>query len=433
MAPIRFHSIATQLIARIILLALIVMSVFVGLLAGWEYQSGKQSFKRDMELHMESSLLLLSSAMWDIDPAIVRKQVHWLSQLPQVGYVRVHSGTTGESFEAGAAPPDRPAALQLKIPVPRETQTAGDLPLGTLEVWESSSYYFEQMRNSILGVVLGYVLFTFMVCAVVMGVMRRQLRDPLRQIAQFARSLKPNGLPQALELDRPSRDYVDEIDLVANGFVQLQRDLQSHIAHLDQLVADRTAQLEQMVEEVKRLSLTDALTGCLNRRALDERLLAEVERCRRYGRPLSVIFMDLDHFKRVNDEHGHATGDVVLREVARLCQRELRAQVDWLARYGGEEFLAVLPESDASNAQQLAQRLGRVIREQRIDVDGLFLRVTSSFGVAQLHSDESMDSLLCRADAALYEAKAAGRDCVRISQLQILRPQSVPQEKAPGP
>lgn len=423
----RFRSIATHLVSRIVLLALIGMSLFVSLLAAWEYESGKRSFKADMERHADSSLLLLSSALWDIDPAMVGKQVKWLGALPQVGYVRVRATTTGELFEAGIPPAaDRPAVLKVDIPAPQAVKAAASIPLGTLEIWESRRYYFEQIRNSILGVVLGYGLFTVMVCAVVMVVMRRQLQAPLRQIAGFASNLKPNGLQQALVLDRPQRDYVDEIDLVARGFVQLQSDLQGHIAHLDRLVAERTAQLEQVVEEVKSLSLTDALTGCWNRRALDERLNVEVKRCLRYARTLSVVFMDLDHFKRINDEYGHATGDAVLKELALRCQRELKTQVDWLARYGGEEFLIVLPESEAAQAHQLALRLGSVIRNQSIDIDNLSLHVTASFGIAQLQEGEAMDSFLHRADAALYEAKAAGRDCVRFSGAHLRR-----QEKAP--
>ncbi len=428
-SEIRFRSIATHVIVRVVILSIIGMTVFVSLLASWEYRTGKRSFRQDMAQHASSSLLLLSTALWDIDPAMVRKQVQWLSQMPQVGYVRVHSSTTGENFVPGSEPPLREATLVLDIPAPREVQTAGNIPLGRLEVWESRSYYFEQMYQTIAGMVLSYMLFTLLVCGLVSLVMRRQLRDPLRQITNFARALKPDDLTQTLVLRRPQREHVDEIDLVARGFVQLQQSLQSHIAHLDLLVAERTAQLEQMVEEVKRLSLTDALTGCLNRRALDERLLTEVERSRRYERSLSVIFVDMDHFKRINDQYGHATGDVVLREVALRCQRELRTQVDWLARYGGEEFLVVLPESDARQASELAHRLGAVMRDRPIDVDGLLLHVTASFGVAQLHEgDESMEKMLSRADAALYAAKAAGRDCVRMSEVQ-----APDEEKAPQP
>ncbi len=219
-------------------------------------------------------------------------------------------------------------------------------------------------------------------------------------------------------LQRPQRNSFDEIDLVASGFAQLQKALQSHIADLDSLVAERTAQLELMVEEVKRLSLTDALTGCYNRRALDERLATEIERSKRYGRALSVVFMDLDHFKRINDEYGHVTGDAVLREVALRSQGQLRSHVDWMARYGGEEFLLVLPECAMQDAWQLAERLLCEIRSKALNLDGLHISVTASFGVAELQSGESMEALLERADAAMYQAKHSGRARVCLAKPQ---------------
>ncbi|WP_417282915.1 diguanylate cyclase [Comamonas sp.] len=423
----RFRSIATLLISRIVWLALICMSVFVGALAWWEYRAGQQSFRLDMRQHARSSQLQLSSALWDIEPQIVRQRVAWLASLPQVGYVRVRSATTGEVFEAGdmdaTDASEREPRIKLDIPVPGQTENEVQVGrplgvLGTLEIWESRSHYAQLMRNSIFGVVLGYVLFTILVCAVVAIVMRRQLRDPLRQISHFARSLRPNELSRPLVLQRPQRNSFDEIDLVASGFAQLQKALQSHIADLDSLVAERTAQLELMVEEVKRLSLTDALTGCYNRRALDERLATEIERSKRYGRALSVVFMDLDHFKRINDEYGHVTGDAVLREVALRSQGQLRSHVDWMARYGGEEFLLVLPECAMQDAWQLAERLLCEIRSKALNLDGLHISVTASFGVAELQSGESMEALLERADAAMYQAKHSGRARVCLAKPQ---------------
>ena len=423
----RFRSIATLLISRIVWLALICMSVFVGALAWWEYRAGQQSFRLDMRQHARSSQLQLSSALWDIEPQIVRQRVAWLASLPQVGYVRVRSATTGEVFEAGdmdaTDASEREPRIKLDIPVPGQTEDGIQVGrplgvLGTLEIWESRSHYAQLMRNSIFGVVLGYVLFTILVCAVVAIVMRRQLRDPLRQISHFVRSLRPNELSRPLVLQRPQRNSFDEIDLVASGFAQLQKALQSHIADLDSLVAERTAQLELMVEEVKRLSLTDALTGCYNRRALDERLATEIERSKRYGRALSVVFMDLDHFKRINDEYGHVTGDAVLREVALRSQGQLRSHVDWMARYGGEEFLLVLPECAMQDAWQLAERLLCEIRSKALNLDGLHISVTASFGVAELQSGESMEALLERADAAMYQAKHSGRARVCLAKPQ---------------
>ena len=245
--------------------------------------------------------------------------------------------------------------------------------------------------------------------------MQRELRWPLSQIARFAAALKPNELATPLQLQRPQRRQSDEIDLVIRGFHQLQEDLRSYIDNLDQLVVDRTQKLELLVEEVKNLSLMDALTGCYNRRALDERLPAEQERSQRYARPLSVVFVDIDHFKSINDQYGHGVGDEVLREVAVSLQTSLRSQVDWVARYGGEEFLVVMPETDVHSALESTQRLAEGIRNCTIAVQGAALHVSASFGIAQLRKGETMKTLLARADEMLYLAKKEGRDCARMA------------------
>jgi len=177
-------------------------------------------------------------------------------------------------------------------------------------------------------------------------------------------------------------------------------------------VFERTQQLEELVTEVQELSRTDTLTGCLNRRAMDERLPIELQRSLRYGRDLSVMFADLDYFKRINDGFGHATGDVVLREMAQRYLANLRTPIDWVARYGGEEFIIVLPDCSLEAAVQLAQRLRLLTQSAPVHVAGRELHLTASFGVAQFDRGESAAQLLARADAALYRAKAAGRDRV---------------------
>jgi PleD family two-component response regulator len=120
--------------------------------------------------------------------------------------------------------------------------------------------------------------------------------------------------------------------------LQLQGDVRSHIDNLDGLVADRTQKLEVLVDEVKRLSLTDALTGCFNRRALDERLPSELERSLRYGRPLSLVFVDIDHFKAINDQHGHGVGDIVLRKWRCACRRICAARWTGWRATGARSF-----------------------------------------------------------------------------------------------
>ena len=165
---------------------------------------------------------------------------------------------------------------------------------------------------------------------------------------------------------------------------------------------------------LEALAHTDPLTLVLNRRALMSRLAAEVDRARRYESVVTVLMIDLDHFKGVNDTYGHPAGDQVLRDVAQLLQHEVRS-VDIVARYGGEEFLVVLPETSTEGAVVFAERIRERIEARMFESTGHSLLLTTSIGVASFPSERvaSMDDLISRADEALYRAKAEGRNRVR--------------------
>ncbi len=163
--------------------------------------------------------------------------------------------------------------------------------------------------------------------------------------------------------------------------------------------------------EAQRLSTTDALTGLWNFRYLSMSLAREIERSTRFDRPLAVLMLDLDHFKRVNDRHGHARGDAVLRELSHRVQEQVR-EVDTFARYGGEEFVVVLPETSVEGAVQLAERICVAVRRNPFRQDGEeALDISVSIGVASFPAHGQTPATLMRAaDQALYTAKAAGRD-----------------------
>jgi diguanylate cyclase (GGDEF)-like protein len=165
--------------------------------------------------------------------------------------------------------------------------------------------------------------------------------------------------------------------------------------------------------EARTLASVDVLTQVLNRQAVFARLNEELMRAARYGRPLSTILVDLDHFKRLNDSHGHAAGDRVLHAVAAVLRDNVRA-VDAVGRYGGEEFLIVLPETDVDAAASLAEKLRRLVGSTPIHLeDGTRLSIALSAGVAGgLGPHLRLDALVRDADAALYSAKALGRDQV---------------------
>jgi two-component system cell cycle response regulator len=178
--------------------------------------------------------------------------------------------------------------------------------------------------------------------------------------------------------------------------------------------AGRTKVLqEELVVQSKRLEaliFEDPLTGLSNRRFILTQLGGQVSAARRHGRPLSIAIIDIDHFKAVNDEYGHAAGDQVLAGVTRSLREHLRAE-DQLGRLGGEEFLALLPDAGATAAAVAAEKLRREIAGQEVSYERRVLSVTISAGWATW-GGETPDDLLRRADAALYDAKRAGRNRV---------------------
>lgn len=180
--------------------------------------------------------------------------------------------------------------------------------------------------------------------------------------------------------------------------------------------------LKEANEAIRILSITDTITGAHNRTYMDEHLPKELQRAARYGHPLSVIMIDIDHFKEVNDVHGHQAGDHVLKSFVRTIGQSIRSGVDWIARYGGEEFLLVLPETTFENAQILAERLRKEISDQVVCYRNEEIGITASFGVTGvlLERDEtglrptiSYESMIRFADKYLYLAKEEGRNRVR--------------------
>ncbi|MBN2705917.1 MAG: diguanylate cyclase [Deltaproteobacteria bacterium] len=186
--------------------------------------------------------------------------------------------------------------------------------------------------------------------------------------------------------------------------------------------ARRVLALEQALKErnreISRLLHTDHLTKVFNRNHLDEQLSAACKQAQRYGRALTVVICDIDHFKKVNDNYGHLIGDEVLKEIAQTLKETIRFGVDWVARYGGEEFVVVLPETDSDGAFPVCERMRRTVAALRFkDGSGGDFSVTASFGLAVLPATVvavpvSGYDLIGMADACLYRAKNEGRNRV---------------------
>jgi diguanylate cyclase (GGDEF)-like protein len=206
---------------------------------------------------------------------------------------------------------------------------------------------------------------------------------------------------------------IREVDKLMKGHNELADKLDS-THHYLQLIESDSRELSDELSRVRMLSLTDELTGLANRRAFMRRLEDEVARVQRYGFPLSFALMDLDHFKGINDEYGHAAGDEVLRVYSKNVLSVFRHH-DMVARYGGEEFAVLLPNTDADGAIRALNKVRRRASETRWQSNGTISQVPSfSAGVSLFKPGESASAFLERADKALYRAKRLGRDRIEL-------------------
>ena len=227
-------------------------------------------------------------------------------------------------------------------------------------------------------------------------------RYKLRQAMRTGKSIRT----QILNYDK----YGNELWLDINMVPLFDED--GNLAYYAAIERDLT-EYKRLQSHLEDMANTDSLTGLSNRQAFLHRAEKEFSRTRRYNRPLSVVMIDVDHFKSINDHYGHAVGDIVLREVSAICQCSLRGS-DLLGRIGGEEFVLLLPDTPQANAIFVAERMREQLAKTPIAVDSVVLTTTASFGVASvIDADINFNSLLERADEAMYLAKNDGRNKVK--------------------
>ena len=198
------------------------------------------------------------------------------------------------------------------------------------------------------------------------------------------------------------------------SYIQMIEEARKQLVHVSEDLMERLIEQSQLMERLREQVLHDRLTGLYNHQAFQEALEREFHRTERYDLDLSVIMLDIDHFKQTNDVHGHIAGDFVLRAVGRLLDETVR-KCDIAARYGGEEFAVILPETRPDDAFKVAERVRKRIQTLLVEYEGTYIGVTVSVGAAYMERglDRSKTHLLQRADKALYLAKAHGRNrCV---------------------
>ena len=231
-----------------------------------------------------------------------------------------------------------------------------------------------------------------------------RVAEEVRDLLRFF-DLAPEALPPYSQILEEAREELEKLSL---NCALLLRRLEEEKGHAEELAR----RLQEANRKLRELSIRDGLTGLYNHRYFQERLRQEWERAKRYRRPLSLILMDIDHFKRINDTYGHPVGDQILKALSRLIRENIRAS-DIPARYGGEEFAVILPEADLQGAAGVGERLRAQVAEAPFKVNGREIPVTISLGVASSLPGSgpfSPQKLIEAADKALYYSKTHGRN-----------------------
>jgi diguanylate cyclase (GGDEF)-like protein len=246
--------------------------------------------------------------------------------------------------------------------------------------------------------------------------------------SEFIQMLNEQGV-----LLRATQKKAAEARSTGSDNVQLLEDymiINNELSRNKRELAIRHEQLKKAFSDIEELSRTDPLTGACNRRKVIEFLSAEIDRSKRYGTPLSILSLDIDRFKAINDTYGHAAGDDALIAFCRVCRQQLR-KTDLFGRTGGEEFVAVLPHAACRDAQISAERIRRHVEQIHITYNNACVRFTVSIGIAVHEAGENTDTLLRRADAALYRAKTAGRNTVSVAEKSPVMPAETPHGHSP--
>ena len=254
-----------------------------------------------------------------------------------------------------------------------------------------------ELRNMFLGLVGALVL----VVAAVAFQMGRSIVVPLQRLIRAADRIAGGDLEVRLSAKRN-----DELGRLTVVFDQMADRLRQ--SHAEIMAANEAMQQQNQVLET--LSITDSLTGLYNRSKLDAILADELARFKRTQRQFALLMLDIDHFKTLNDTHGHITGDEILRSVARILLQSVRS-IDYAARYGGDELIIILVDTSADLAANTAERIRSHVENVQYSIDGATIAVTVSIGIVQCQSDDmTPTAVFDRADKALYQAKRAGRN-----------------------
>lgn len=414
----RIKNIKSGIIGKRILIAIILFSSLVTL-----FTSAIQlyiDFNDDLEqIHIQFDqieklhLKPLAENVWNFYDEMIMAQLQAWVELPAIAYLEV-SVEDHRGWKTGTIPRGKTIEKTFKLIY---SSPYSNIDVGSLRVIASLEGTYHSLIKK-LGIILGTnIIKIFIVSLFIFFLFHFQVTQHLLHIAKFTNDLNINKSFTPLKLSRksdPIRD--DELDKIVGAINNRTQALKNNQDYLEGRIAERTRELEEQKRIAENLARTDSLTGLKNRRAFFEYGQLLENQTARYSQNFSIIVLDIDHFKRINDNYGHDIGDEALKALAK-SMNAIVSSSDILGRLGGEEFAIIMPHAGSEEAAIMSERLKMALSKIVLTNIEPKIGFTASFGIAESHEMKiSFQQVLKNADKALYQAKSEGRNTFRIYQ-----------------
>lgn len=388
---------------------------------GVEYQHTRDMIQSELASVEQTFYPALATALWEINAEQLDALQQGILELPLISSIHIVDAA-GREMSKTAQESVIGANIQhsFKITYRFDGQ---DVHLADVSFFAADTVAIDRLKLGYQMILLSALIKSTALTLLFIWAFRRRLGDPLAELTTAVAAIDLDSLGRSrIDLKQKEENELSKLEHAFNHMLNtLNSERRAHDANLEALnksleeqVAKRTKELEAANHHLQQLTRTDPMTGIANRRHFIEQADTEIQRARRTKCPLSLLMVDLDNFKLINDKYGHATGDEVLCNFADTTTNCLRS-IDLLARIGGEEFAILLPDTAAEGAREAAQRILASIRQQFIPHGDTQIRYSISIGVATLQKEDAIyESILNRADLALYRAKEMGRNRAEI-------------------
>lgn len=416
------HSLSWQLLKAVLSIYFLITLLVTLVQMGVEFMHTRNMIKHELVLAERTFYPALATALWEINHEQLEALQQGIIDLPLISTMRILEASGRESIKSSD---EQSFGTNIQHRFRVHYRFAGEEVFLAEVVFETADIVvIDRLKVGFQMIVVSALIKSMVLALLFLLIFRRRLGVPLAQLTEAVSSLDLDTLNQKrIDFGQSFNNELTSLQKAFNRMLyRLDRERRDSVAKLEEVnrsleqqVQERTAELLGANRQLEQLVRTDPLTGVANRRQFIEQAMLEIERSHRSGRALSLLMIDLDHFKAVNDRYGHGVGDDVLRHFCLALEGPLRTN-DLLARIGGEEFAVLLPETALEDAQTVATRILEAIRHQPLQTAQTLIHFTVSIGVASLRQDENnYEPLLARADSALYAAKSAGRDRFVIS------------------